>query len=86
MVKVKKDNKVKLIHFGAKGYDDFTTFPENERDKKKEAYLKRHSKNENWNDPLTPGYWSRWVLWGEPTINASLNYIKKRDKLDLEAF
>jgi hypothetical protein len=40
MVKVKKDDKVYLIHFGAKGYHDYTTFPAEERDKKKEAYLK----------------------------------------------
>ena len=86
MVKVKKDDKVKLIHFGAKNYDDYTTFPANEREEKKEAYLKRHSKNENWNDPLTAGYWSRWVSWNLPTVNASLNYIVKRDKLELESF
>jgi hypothetical protein len=86
MVKVKKDDKVYLIHFGAKGYHDYTTFPAEERDKKKEAYLKRHAKNENWNDVLTAGYWSRWVSWNLPTVGASLNYIIKRDKLNLEAF
>ena len=86
MVKVKKDDQVYLIHFGAKGYDDYTTFPEDERDKKKEAYLKRHSKNEDWNDPLTAGFWSRWITWGEPTISASLKKTIKMFKLDLEPF
>ncbi len=91
MVKVKKDDKVYLIHFGSQLHKDYTIYykelGKEEADKKKNAYIARHSKNnENWNDVLTPAYWSRWVSWNLPTIGASLNYIIKRDKLNLEPF
>jgi len=48
--------------FGAKGMDDFTiTKDVSQRDR----YLKRHRKNENWNDPRSAGALSRYILWGE---------------------
>jgi hypothetical protein len=35
-------------------------------------------KGENWNDPYTAGFWSRWVLWNKPTITESIKDIQKR--------
>ena len=40
------DKKVKTIHFGSTGMSDYTIHKD---DKRKERYLKRHEKNENWN-------------------------------------
>ena len=37
--------------------------------------------NENFNDPLTAGFWSRWYLWNLPTKKASLEDLKRRFKL-----
>ena len=78
-VKVNYDNQTKLIHFGQVGYADFPTYYKENKDeaeKKKNAYIARHSKNnENFNDPLTPAFWSRWILWEEPTISQSLKKI-----------
>ena len=67
----------KRVYFGAAGYEDFTTHKDNER---KKLYIARHSKSENWSKSGidTAGFWSRWLLWNKPTIEASYNDIKKR--------
>lgn len=63
------------VKFGAFGYDDYTITNDK---KQKKAYLARHRKRENWNDPKTAGALSRWILWDKPTLEASIkNYIKK---------
>ena len=67
----------KKIYFGAAGYSDFTKHKDEER---KMRYINRHKNNENWNKSgiNTAGFWSRWLLWNKPTINASYEDIKKR--------
>ena len=70
--------KVKTTHFGAKGMSDFTIHKDKER---KERYLDRHRKRENWNDPMSAGSLSRWILWNKPTLKASIADYKKRFKL-----
>jgi len=70
----KTDNK-KTVKFGAKGYEDFTTHGD---EKRKERYIKRHEKREDWNNPLSPGALSRWILWNKETIKDSLiDYLKR---------
>lgn len=68
----------KIVYFGAKGYEDFTTSGD---EAKKAAYLKRHEPRENWNNPYTAGALARWILWNKPTIKASISDYKKRFKL-----
>ena len=63
------------VHFGAVGYSDFTKHKDTKR---KQRYLNRHRKNENWNNPRTPGSLSRWILWNKPTLKASIKDYKKR--------
>lgn len=63
------------IQFGDKRYSDYTQHHDSLR---KEAYIKRHSANENWDDPNTAGFWARWVLWNKKTIAESLSDIKKK--------
>ena len=72
------DGNLKTIHFGSAGMSDFTKHKDPQR---KERYLKRHKKNENWNNPETAGALSRWVLWNKPTLSASISDYKKRFKL-----
>lgn len=67
------------IHFGADGYTDFTI---NKSEATKAAYLARHSVREDWNNPLTAGFWSRWILWNKPTISESLADVRRRFSLD----
>ena len=66
--------KVKTTHFGAKGMSDFTIHKNPER---KMKYLDRHRKRENWDDPMSAGALSRWVLWNLPTLKASISDYKK---------
>jgi len=66
MVLVKKGDKVKVVHFGQKGYQDFTQHKDKKRRKN---YLTRSAgiKNKNGkltkNDPFSPNYWARRELW-----------------------
>ena len=68
-------NFKKTVHFGASGYSDYTIHGDPER---KQRYLNRHSKNENWNDPTTAGSLSRYILWNKPTLKASITDYKSR--------
>ena len=68
-------NDNKKVYFGAARYSDFTIHKDEAR---KQRYINRHKKNENWNDKDSAGFWSRWLLWNLPTISASYQDIKKR--------
>ncbi len=71
------DQRKKIIttHFGAVGYQDYTQHQDDER---KHLYLERHEKNENWNDPFSPGSLAYHLLWTEKSMAKAYNkYIKK---------
>lgn len=72
-----KGKKIKTTHFGAKGMSDFTIHKNPER---KERYLNRHRRRENWEDAFSAGALSRWILWNKPTLKASISDYKKRFK------
>ena len=59
------------VDFGAEGYEDFTMHKDPARMQK---YITRHQKRENWTESgvNTPGFWSRWILWSEPTLNGAI--------------
>lgn len=77
-----KDNNgktVKTTHFGQKGYQDYTQHKDKSR---RDAYMKRHKKRENWNNPTTAGALSKFILWGPSTSRAvNIQKFKKRFKL-----
>ena len=73
-----RDSSVKKISFGAAGMSDYTHHKDPER---KKRYIARHKANEDFNDPLTAGFWSRWYLWNLPTKKESLEDLKRRYKL-----
>jgi hypothetical protein len=75
---VQTRESVKKVSFGAAGMSDYTIHKDPER---KKAYIARHKDNEDFNDPLTAGFWSRWYLWNLPTKKASLEDLKRRYKL-----
>lgn len=58
------DGRRKTTHFGAKNMQDYTISHDKVR---RELYLTRHAKRENWNDPVTAGALSKWILWGNST-------------------
>jgi type III secretory pathway component EscR len=61
--------KMKTTHFGQKGYSDFLKHNDEER---KQRYINRHKKNENWNDFTSPGCLSLYILWNKKTLNNSI--------------
>ena len=67
----------KKIKFGQAGASDFTKHKDEAR---KQRYINRHKKNENWTKSGidTAGWWSRWILWHLPTIKESYADIKRR--------
>lgn len=67
----------KITHFGATGYSDYTKHKDPQR---KQRYITRHQARENWTKSgiHTAGFWSRWLLWGEPTLPASIKAIERK--------
>jgi hypothetical protein len=64
------------IHFGAMGHDDYTVHNDVKR---RAAYLARHRSREDWSDPTTAGFWSRWLLWGDhPSLETNARSIGQR--------
>ena len=71
-----KDNKkIKTVHFGQEGADDFTITKDLEQ---KERYIQRHKKNEDWSNPMSRGSLARYILWNKPTISESIKAFKSR--------
>jgi len=73
--------KVKTTHFGAVGYEDYTIHKDSVR---KERYIQRHKCNENWNDPMSAGCLSRFILWNKLTLNGSITDYCKKFKLKIK--
>ena len=65
----------KKISFGQKGASDMT---QHKSEVRKKRYIDRHKARENWNDPKTAGFMSRWLLWNKPTLTESIRNINKR--------
>ena len=67
-----------IVHFGSK---HGSTYIDHHDKIKRDNYIKRHSKNENWNDPYSAGALSRWILWGDyTTLNENHQAFMKRFK------
>ena len=77
-VSVEKGDQKRTIHFGDSKLKDYTLHNPLEREERKRLYLLRHKARENWNDPFSAGFWSRWILWNKPTVRASLADAAKR--------
>lgn len=79
-----KPSTKKRVHFGANGMGDYIKFSKmskNTGDEHKQRYLNRHKKREDWNDPLTAGALSRWVLWNKRSLRESISDYKTRFNL-----
>ena len=67
----------KTVSFGAAGYSDYSVHKNPER---KQRYIDRHKKNENWNDHTTAGFFAKNIFWNKPTIAASITDTNNRFK------
>jgi hypothetical protein len=69
------DKKIQTIPFGQAGASDFTKHKDEER---KKRYDDRHKPREDWNNPMTAGALSKWILWDKPTLKQGIASFKKR--------
>ena len=70
------DKKKKSTSFGSAGADDYTKTKDKAQ---RERYLKRHRQRENWNEPMTAGALSRWILWGDSSsLKTNISNYKKK--------
>ena len=67
--------KIKTTHFGASGMSDYTIHKDEER---KARYIARHSENENFNNYMSAGSLSRWILWNFPDFDRSVRDFMRR--------
>ena len=65
-----------VVRFGLAGFSDYTIHKDAER---MHRYLVRHRKRENWtrSGGKTAGFWSRWLLWSEPSFKKALKRTEK---------
>ena len=86
------NGKEKVVSFGQAGARDFVLINDKtsefylpkvlDRNVTKASYLRRHKARENWNDPMTAGALSRWVLWDLKTLGGSIKKFKNKFKLN----
>jgi len=71
-----------LIYFGQYGASDFTLHKDTAR---KQAYISRHRPNENWTKSgiNTAGFWSYWLLWNKPTLEASIRDTERKFEIKI---
>ncbi len=72
---ITNDGMIKDIYFGDSRYQSYETHND---DRRKNNYIKRHAKRENWEDPLTSGFWAANLLWNKKTLQESIDDINKR--------
>jgi hypothetical protein len=67
-------NNNKRLYFGDSNYEHYT---EGHLDEiRKNNYINRHSKREDFGDYNTKGFWSMWYLWYFKTYKKALDFIK----------
>ena len=73
----------KTVQFGAEGYSDYTLHKDPTR---KKSYIARHRSRENWkkSGTHTAGFWSRWLLWNEPSLTKSIADTEQRFGIDIK--
>ena len=66
----------KKVYFGAAGMSDFTI---NKDEDRKARYLKRHrGMGEDYTNIYTPGALSKFLLWNQKTLSASIKDANER--------
>lgn len=73
----KETGRSKTIHFGQAGASDYI---QNKDPARKARYIERHKDKENWTGGgvETPGFWSRWLLWSEPSLAAAKAVVRRK--------
>ena len=76
-------NKKYLLSFGHSQYEDYTMHKDQTR---QQRYISRHKKNEDWEKSGidTSGFWSKHLLWGQPSLTASIRDVNKRFNINVK--
>ena len=72
--------KIKTVHFGDNRYEDFT---QHHDEKRRAQYVSRHSSNEDWNDFMSAGALSYYILWYDKNKDVAIHEYAKRFNLKL---
>jgi hypothetical protein len=67
--------RINTIKFGAFGMSDYTIHKDDER---KQRYIDRHQKREDWTNLEKAGTWALNVLWNKRTLGASIKDMEKK--------
>lgn len=71
----------KHVDFGDINYNDYIIynlhFGKSVADIRRESYLARHSAREDWTDPYSAGFWSRFLLWEKRSLKSAIKNIEK---------
>ena len=72
----------KTIYIGSANFSDMT---QHKNPLRRENYLRRHEKRENWEASgiNTPGWWARHLLWSEPSIKKAIKYIEEKFNINI---
>lgn len=74
-----KLKKIKTSQFGSAGMSDYTIHKDKDR---REAYRKRHQKDLEKGNYMSPGYLSYYLLWGPSTnLDKNIKAYKRRFNL-----
>ena len=68
-------------HFGS---DVGKTFIDGRTEKEKENWIARHRVNKNWDNKHSSIYYSRMLLWTEPTLKEAIKKLQKKDKIRIK--
>lgn len=61
------------------------TFIDNRTEKEKQAWLKRHQVNKNWNNKHSSIYYSRYLLWGKyKDLKKNIKDLEKKDNVKIK--
>ncbi len=69
----------RIVHFGNSNYQDYT---QHKNPTRKELYIARHRSRENWTKEgiATACFYSRFELWGKPTVKAAVDSLNRKYK------
>lgn len=72
--------KLKSVQFGAVGYE---SYPDHQDLQRKANYISRHKAREDFENPMTAGSLSFWILWNKTSVSASYKDFRTRFKYEL---
>lgn len=64
-IEIDTPQRKKTLHIGDSSMEDYT---QHKDVKRKMNYILRHYPRENWEDPFSAGFWSRFLLWSHPSF------------------